>query len=297
MLIDFAIEKPQLQAAIRRLPFHTWIVPPDIEWAAFFRTKKGIMIRFNRLADFEISAGGATVKCLPVPDIAHHTLEHLYRNQVLPLALSKLGKQVFHGSAVEVGTSAIAFLGESGRGKSTLAAGFASSGRRFLTDDGLIVEPGEQGSCLALPSHPSIRLWRDSQEQLLDRSTPMAPAIEYTSKGQFLSGEYLPFCDTARPLRAAFFLGDGSSTAITISRLTPPETMIAWVQHSFLLDVEDRDLLKQNFSGIAQLAAGIDCYYLDYPRDYELLGQVMGAIADTIEDINPRLRPTISERA
>ena len=253
------------------------------------------MIRFNGLADFEISSDCATVICLPVPGIAHHTLEHLFRNQVLPLAQSKLGKLVFHGSAVEIGTGAIAFLGASGRGKSTIAAAFAVNRTRFLTDDGLVIEPNEQGDFLALPSHPSIRLWQDSQERLLNKGTPMTPSLEYTSKRQFLSGDLIQFCDLARPLRAAYFLGDGSATSITIERLTRAESMMAWVQHSFLLDVEDQDLLTQNFEGIARLVTSINCYHLDYPRNYETLNHVMDAVSFGMENTQLRSLPGLLE--
>ena len=54
---------------------------------------------------------------------------------------------------------------------------------------------------------------------------------------------------------------------------------MAWVQHSFLLDVEDQGLLTQNFQGIARLVASIKCYHLDYPRNYETLDHVMDAVS------------------
>lgn len=240
------------------------------------------MIRFSGLADYEISPDGRTIRCLPVPGIAHHTLEHLYRNQVQPLALNKDGKLVFHGSAIEIEDGAIAFLGASGRGKSTMAAAFAVRGHRFLTDDGLVIEPDGDGGFLALPSHPSIRLWADSQERLLHQAAPMAPALEYTSKGQFLSGEGLQFCDAAKPLRAAFFLGSGSVTTVSINRLSPAEAVMAWVEHSFLLDLEDHGLLEKNFKSVAEIIKSISCYRLDYPRAYEQLDQVVELVTSTL---------------
>jgi hypothetical protein len=69
------------------------------------------MRRFQDLADFEISADGYRVTCVPTPSLAEATAEHLYFNQILPLALSMRGKLVFHGSAVEALVGAIAFLG------------------------------------------------------------------------------------------------------------------------------------------------------------------------------------------
>ena len=153
---DLASVHPQMQ--LPHTPFHQWIFPDDTPWLEFFRTETGYLLRFPELADFRVSMDGLKVTCSPAPDVSEETTRHLYLNQVLPLALSKLGKLVFHASAVEVGDSAVAFVGESGRGKSTLAASFALNGFRFLTDDGMVVEANDD-SYLSFPSHPSIRLW------------------------------------------------------------------------------------------------------------------------------------------
>ena len=147
---------------IQDAPFHQWSFPDGTLWTQFYRQGGGYLLRFPDLADFEVSADGATVLGFPAPGVTSPTVEHLYLNQVLPLALSRQGKLVLHGSAVDIGGQGVAFLGESGRGKSTLAASFATEGTRFLTDDGLLLE-WVDGHCMIVPSHPSIRLWEDSQ--------------------------------------------------------------------------------------------------------------------------------------
>jgi hypothetical protein len=121
-------------------PLHEWAFPDGTLWTQFYRTQTGYLLRFPDLADFEVSADGRVVEGWPAPGVTEDTAQHLYLNQVLPLALSKQGKLVFHASAVEIHGVAVAFMGASGKGKSTLAAGFASAGYRFLTDDGLMVE-------------------------------------------------------------------------------------------------------------------------------------------------------------
>ena len=122
---------PRAQAPKIASPFHTWDSPDGTLWAAFYRKKAGFLLRFPELADFEISADGRCVRCIPALDISDATTEHLYLNQILPLALSKAGKLVFHASAVELVGCATAFVASSGRGKSTLAAGFAVNGHNL----------------------------------------------------------------------------------------------------------------------------------------------------------------------
>src|SRR5262249_29535248 len=121
-------------------------------------------------------------------------------------------------------------------------ASFATGGYRFLTDDGLILEP-VGGGYHVLPSHPSIRLWEDSQQMLVDRDAETAPPLHFTPKVRFLAGMELPHCNQPRPLLRTYFLGNGSAAEITFRRLDGSEPLLAWVKHSFLLDVEDPTML------------------------------------------------------
>ena len=104
------------------------------------------------------------------------------------------------------------------------------------------------------------------------------PRLAYTSKVRFIAGTRLTHCDEPRPLRTAYFLGNGSATEITFRRLTEAETLLAWAKHSFLLDVEDRDLISAHFDRIATLANHLVCYDLDYPRLYDDLDRLLEAV-------------------
>ena len=273
------IEASRGQVLLPMNPFHRWTFPDGTPWTEFYRTGGGYLLRFPQLADFAVSADAFAVICFPAPGVPEETSQHLYLNQVLPLVLSKQGKLVFHASAVEVGGGAIAFAGVSGRGKSTLAASFAMSGLPFLTDDGLVLEARSDGHA-ALPSHPSIRLWEDSEAALVVPGTQSAPPVDYTSKGRFLAGKHLPFCAQAIPLRRVYFLGDNDVSEISFRRLSGAKAMVEWVKHSFLLDVEERPRLATHFEQIGRLANEPIHYHLDYPRRFEDLERVRTAILD-----------------
>ena len=121
---DFAGERPQRQPP--QPPFQQWTFPDGRPWTSFHRDRDGYLLQFPALADFEVSANGRQVTGWAMPGVAPATVHHLFTNQVQPLALSRQGKLVLHASAVAVGDIALAFAGESGRGKSTLAASFAT---------------------------------------------------------------------------------------------------------------------------------------------------------------------------
>jgi hypothetical protein len=276
---DFKLEPARPQEPAGQAPFHEWAFPDGTVWTQFYRTAGGYLLRFPDLADFEVSTDGKLVTCRPAPGGDDATPQHLYLNQVLPLVLSKQGHLVFHASAVEVDGGAIAFVAESGRGKSTLAASFAIGGHRFLTDDGLVVEPTASGYQV-LPSHPSIRLWEDSESALVPPGTRTTPPLEFTSKSRFLAGESIRFCDEPRPLRRVYFLGEGDASATNFQQLSAAEALVEWVKHSFLLDVEEKPRLASHFDQVAQLANLPIHYRLDYPRRYEDLPAVRQAIIE-----------------
>ncbi|MBA3974972.1 MAG: hypothetical protein C0504_12245 [Candidatus Solibacter sp.] len=256
--------------------------PDGTEWLHFFRAPDGYLLRFPGLAEFTVSHEGRVLAESALHGTTRATVEHLYLNQVLPLAWSRQGKLVFHGSAVEIGAGAAAFLGESGRGKSTIAAAFTAAGRRFLTDDGLRVELAGN-KLFAYPSHPSIRLWEDSQEALLGGDIRFAPPVDYTSKARILAGESLRFCDEPRPLQRVYFLrDDGVEDAVT-TPMSPGEALMELTKHSFLLDIEERELIANHFDRLARMVAQPVFRRLDYPRRYDELGMVRAAIERDLE--------------
>ncbi|NTU85424.1 MAG: hypothetical protein HGA45_39735, partial [Chloroflexales bacterium] len=75
----------------------------------------------------------------------------------LTILLQQRGHMVLHGSVVEFGGGAVAFLGDSGAGKSSLAAALGALGRQVVADD-LTVVKLEHGEPYALSGPPQLRL-------------------------------------------------------------------------------------------------------------------------------------------
>lgn len=78
----------------------------------------------------------------------------LHQRHLLPL----------HANSIEIGGRAIAFMGHSGAGKSTMAAWFHDRGFNVLADDVCVVTFEEAGAPLAQPGIPRLRMWRDALE-------------------------------------------------------------------------------------------------------------------------------------
>ena len=220
------------------------------------------------------------MQCVPTPQVSTETIQHLFLNQVVPLALSLQKKLVFHASGVEIDNEAIAFVGQSGMGKSTLAASFASHGFRFLADDGLHLEAKTNQYYVYPSHHPSLRLWEDSLNALSLSSSNTALAVSYTPKVRILADQQLAYCDDDRPLRCVYFLGKGNADQITIEPVSSRDAMIEMVRHSFLLDIQEHATLTHHFKQLTMLAKQPIFFRLDYPRCYEVLSKVQTFILD-----------------
>lgn len=252
-MVAFTWVDARFQAPVEDSPFHTWTTAAGTAWAIFYRSGADYLLRFPGLADFQIGSNGCWVRCWSVPDVSDDTVQHLYLNQVVPLALSRQHRLVLHGSAVEIADAAVVFLGQSGAGKSTLAASFATNGYRMLSDDGVLLEYC-QDAYQVRPSHPSIRLWADSQAALFGRHARLAPPVQYTDKARILADERAVFCPQARSLQRIYLLGDGTAKSPVFWPVTARDALIELVKHSFMLEVEAPEMLAFHFERLTALA-------------------------------------------
>jgi hypothetical protein len=99
-----------------------------------------------------LSADGRRLRCFPEGQ-AEGAWQRLLVAQVLPFAALLHGLEVFHASAVVRDGEAVAFLGPSRSGKTSLALELCSRGATFLADDVLALEPHD-GRLIANPGSP-----------------------------------------------------------------------------------------------------------------------------------------------
>jgi hypothetical protein len=241
------------------------------------------VVRFPDLADFLVSADGRQVTSHPAPDADEDAVAHMWRNQVRPLALAQQGRCVFHASAVALdGESAVAFLGPSGRGKSTLAAALALRGYPYLTDDVLELDP-EGAAWYVHPSAPSLRLWEDARHELLRPAHAHAHSVQ-RRKADVVAHHAIPACTQRRRLRAAFILADGTGQP-TCDRLPASESVVAWLSNGFTLETIEPGALRDQFDRICRLASSIPTLRLGYQRRWDGLDRLIEHVVATARQL------------
>lgn len=266
--------RPQSRRPVE--PYDRWKSVDGEETALFYRESDEYVVRFPDRADFIISLDRQTVTCTPEPGVTDDAIAILYHNQIIPLILGCNGDLVLHASATVVDGQAVAFIGTTGRGKSTLAAAFARAGHPFLTDDGLILDRDGEGYTVR-PREPVIRLSEDSAAAILKTEVP--PPGGNAFKERILASGEIPFHGGPAPLAAIYLLTESQQPGdLTTSPLSQPAALSALLKHAFILDVEDRSRVTDMFHRLAGVAERIGCYTLDYPRRYAELPKVLSSI-------------------
>jgi len=265
--------------------FHQWRRRRGPRWLSLGRIGGGsrprYLLRFPALADFEVSADGGRIVARPAATLPDETLRHLLIDQVLPLDTSRHGRLSLHASAVYLrGIGTIAFVGEAGRGKSTLAAAFAVAGARVVADDCLAIELAGNGAA-ALPAYPGLRLWPASTGRGVLPPDRGGPVAHYTTKRR-IDGASLRYQHAPSPLRALFLLRPRASRgpAAAITRCGPAARVMGLLRYAYVLDVEDRAELAGVFDRLAITAARVPVLRLRLRHGYSRLASAAEMIRD-----------------
>jgi hypothetical protein len=261
-----------------------WLTPSGDISLSLANIDNDFLLRFPSLADFVIDGEGSYISAWLAPDTDEETLQHLLLDQVLPRVLALQGRLVLHSSAVSVDGRIIAFIGDTGQGKSTLAASFHIIGFQLLTDDGLVLKD-EGGNIKAIPAYSGLRLLPESVAALFKELPQRKVMASYSYKERVSLGNN----DEINPveLKALFVLGDpnlGDETkSIRVSRLSQRDACMELVRNSFQLDISNHAQVKTLFAAASSVAEQLPVFSLTYPRDFSRLPDVHDAILQQLK--------------
>jgi hypothetical protein len=252
---------------------HQWRAGNDELTLTLVRTGDGFLLRFPRLMDFELSDDGASIRARLGQTASTDTFWHLLLDQVLPRALSHRRRHVLHAAGVALDGAAVAFVGDTGAGKSTLAGEFARTGNQLLSDDALVIDPVD-GEHQVVATYPSLRLRSDSLEEL-DLDEPGLPRVAHYSDKRRVRVSPPPA--EGRPdgwlLAGIYHLDPETRVArTTITRLAARDAVTVLLRESFQLDVSDMSAAAWLLDRCANLADQVPVFRLCYPRDFRLDG-------------------------
>jgi hypothetical protein len=243
-----------------------------------------LYLRWRGSFEFLVSANGRAILYRRLP---HATLESLtvyLLGQVLSFSLLARGCDPLHGTSVAVGNGAIAFVGDCGFGKSTLAAAFLTRGGRVIADD-LVTLRRRGAAWIVEPGIPRLKLAPRIAAQLLGPGARGERMIRGAAK-RVIPLDAAQTAARPLPIRAIYVLGE-PARSIRIEPLARGDAFIETIRAAFNLIVRDRSRLARQFTFASQVVTSVPVRRLSYPRALAQLPAICDAVLNDIATLAP----------
>ena len=227
-------------------------------------TENGYLLRFYRTCDFVIEADLSTVTVRAVPGADPDTIGVLISGTLLSFLLAIRGETVLHASAVQVGENALAFVGSSGMGKSTMATLTCATGARLITDDVLRLDlNADQPRCHL--GGTALRLRKAATD--LSALFGSAPAHRVTGDGRDAL-TMAPAVQDLLPLAAIVIPApqhDAGLTRPEVVRLEAKQALLALLQFPRIVGWEDAGVLGRQLQELGVIVEHVPVYVARLP--------------------------------
>ncbi|MBS1834788.1 MAG: hypothetical protein JST65_18865 [Acidobacteria bacterium] len=247
------------------------------------------------VGEFLVSGDGKFIECHAHRSASSESFQVYTLGQALSFALVKQGFEPLHATVVVIDGEAVAFLGESGFGKSTMAASLLASGHRLLTDDLLILR-NTAGGLLAYPGPPRIKAFPKIARKFLREESVGFRMNPDTKKLIIpLSGDQV--CNSPVPLVAIYSIAAPSSAAeedVRIEPLSPRDSFVEMVRHTFNCRIVNPARLKRHFVAYAGLVGSSGVRKLHYPRRLATIRTIHERLFEDVSSCKNHVRECVS---
>ena len=266
--------------------FHHWeSIDGDII-ASCAKSDDGYILKFPYLASFVISYEFNHIFYFPEPETPNETIRHLLLDHIIPKIIGQQGRLVLHASAVILPNGkAIAFLGNSGWGKSTIASSFHESGAQLITDDCLLIELNKR-QIIGIPNYYGLRLFSDSAEAIFPAEKYFSRMAHYSQKKRLIMhNQEAESIEYKVNIDAFFFLNDPSksptASLIEINPICGIGEFMGLVERMFVLNTTDKKNNIQQFQNMSNIInSNLPVFKLQYQRKHSLLRELRTFISN-----------------
>jgi hypothetical protein len=243
-------------------------------WYTTTWTGSEYLMRFRDCGEFVMSEDLTRVQIRRDPAGRYDLLPILMAGTVSAVLLTLRGDTVLHASAVAVDGAAVAFVGQSGRGKSTLATLMCLDGADLVTDDVLAVHAGPPITCIGgatelrlRPAASGLAAQRPDQSTrtTADERTAFAPSPARTGP--------LPLAAIIVPSP------DREASEVEARRLEPSTAVFSLLAFPRVYGWSRPDVLSRDFSMLSQVANAVPVYDVTVPWGPPFRDDIAGALA------------------
>jgi hypothetical protein len=177
-----------------------------------------------------------------------------------------------HASVVVLNGAAVAFTGDSGAGKSTMAAWMNLQGYPLLCDDVCVVR-FDDDTPIAYPAFPRLKLWKDALSSF-DINTDGLQR-DYSRADKFHMSPSNRFWNEPVPLRHVNVLQfSDAGTDPCIEDLKPASAVHLLRNNTYRFQyISGLGLTRSHFLDCVRLARSIGVHYLNRPRRHSALAE------------------------
>jgi hypothetical protein len=228
-----------------------------------FATPTQYLLNIQGVARYLVTAGREIVVDLaaaaPALDVRGYLL-----GSIFVVLCQQRGLLPLHASAIAGKSGVVAFLGNSGQGKSTLAAHLAQRGFRVLADDVCLIDATEPSAAMVIPTAPWLKLWRTSLENLGREAEGLDRVFTDDDKYR------LPLAPVLTPepiLRLVFLESNELASSTTeieeVPRVQAVPLLMNLTHHSYLLEATGQQ--EENFLRCGRVLSQARAYRLIRP--------------------------------
>lgn len=189
---------------------------------------------------------------------------------------------ILHASAVNIGNTAVVFLGPRGRGKSTISLALTKRGHSLLSDDLLSILINEKDFPLVFPGFPRIKILPDVIWNIGE--DPNSFDEIYLDSNKLSYKALYNFSDTPLPLKVIYYIEESNETVIEV--IDPKQHVPCLMKSSFCLKIFNKKGLYENFYQCSKIANMIPLKKIRVKRSLEDLQNLVEIIEDDVKNPN-----------
>lgn len=250
-------------------------------------TESTVIIHYKDIGKFTI-ANGDTI-AIETSEL-NKSVRLLMLNTVASFLLLQRGLLPLHGSGVLYQNEAILFVGNSGYGKSTTAAGFIEKGYSMITDDIAAID-FDLEKAVVIPSFPNMKLWEDSLEMLEEHKDNLdfirENETEMIKKYKFPVSAMVS--QIMRPqLNTIYILNPlNEGLKVTINELSNSEKFNALINYTFQkTTLKKQNLHEAHFVSITKIINQVRIVQLNRPRLHQNVKELVHIIEQDLLNNN-----------
>lgn len=242
-------------------------------------------LRNPGIGTYQVNAEAERVEVYPEPLADPILVALTLVGQVSVYLHQSRGLPTLHAGAIAARDGAVALLGRSGRGKSTLTASLARRGLPMITDDNLPLQVLGK-DVLAGPGLPIMKVLDDTAHATLDVRDD-SDCVR-SGKKRIVTIDESSYCSAPLPLRRAYLLNRydperSGRTDIAITSVAPTEAVAALLAQTAYAGLFRPNEVGRLLPILARLVRQSPLRLLTYPNGFEYSEAVYDRVLEDIE--------------